>query len=194
MKRGPPAPPAGAWEPFSSKVKSLTVFGFRSGPDGSGQAIRFIWSLFRAKRLILDPIRALFGDLGPNRHGGPDLDIQDQARDSPLEWVRPVPKAPEQSWHASGPSFKPSRRFSAHFGPNWCLAPSMCQSHRELMLRQDKCLLLKQNKCLSSSHLSCLNRRHLSCLNSWHLSCLNRRHNSSRPEAGSCRVLSLIHI
>ena len=24
------------------------------------------------------------------------------ARDGPLEWVRPIPKAPERSWHASG--------------------------------------------------------------------------------------------
>ena len=34
-----------------------------------------------------------------------------------MEWVRPVPKAPERSWHASGPSFRPNRRFSTHFGP-----------------------------------------------------------------------------
>ena len=56
---------------------------------------------------------------------GPDLDLQDQAGDGPLEWVRPVPKAPEQSWHASGPSFRPNRRFSTHFGPNLMfLAPT----------------------------------------------------------------------
>ena len=57
-------------------------------------------------------------DLGPNRHCGPDLKLQDQAGDGPLEWVRPPPKAPERSWHASGPSFRPNRRFSTHFGPN----------------------------------------------------------------------------
>ena len=74
--------------------------------------------MFRAKRSILDPFRAIFDDLGPNRHCGPDLDLQDQAGDGPLEWVRPVPKAPERSWHASGPSFRPNRRFSTHFGPN----------------------------------------------------------------------------
>ena len=73
--------------------------------------------MFRAKRSILDPFRAIFDDLGPNRHCGPDLDLQDQAGDGPLEWVRPVPKAPERSWHASGPSFKPNGRFWTHFGP-----------------------------------------------------------------------------
>ena len=39
------------------------------------------------------------------------------AGDGPLEWVRPIPKAPERSWHASGPSFRPNRRFWTHFGP-----------------------------------------------------------------------------
>ena len=38
-------------------------------------------------------------------------------RDGPLEWVRPIPKAPERSWHASGPSFSPNGRFWIHFGP-----------------------------------------------------------------------------
>ena len=75
-------------------------------------------SLFRAKLSILEPIRAILDDLRPNQHCGPDLDLQDQAGDGPLEWVRPVPKAPERSWHASGPSFRPNRRFSTHFGPN----------------------------------------------------------------------------
>ena len=162
----------------------------------SGQPSGFIWTKFQAKRSILDPIRAIFDDLGPNRHCGPELDLQDQAGDGPLEWVRPVPKAPEQSWHASGPSFRQNRRFSTHFGPNWCLAPSMCLRHRELMLRQDRCLLLRQDRChllrqdrcLSSSHLSCLNSRHLSCLSRRHLSCLNRRRDSCRPLAGCCYV------
>ena len=44
----------------------------------------------QAKRSILDRIRAIFNDLGPNRHCGPDLHLQDQARDGPLEWVGPV--------------------------------------------------------------------------------------------------------
>ena len=39
------------------------------------------------------------------------------ARDGPLEWVRPIPNAPERSWHASGPIFSPNRRFWTHFGP-----------------------------------------------------------------------------
>ena len=32
----------------------------RSGPDGSGQAVGFIWSLFRDKPSILDPFRVIF--------------------------------------------------------------------------------------------------------------------------------------
>ena len=65
----------------------FAVFGLRSGPDGSAQAVGSIWSLFRAERSILDPIRTIFDDLGPNRHCGPDLDLQDQAGNGPLEWV-----------------------------------------------------------------------------------------------------------
>ena len=38
------------------------------------------------------------------------------ARDGPLEWVRPIPNAPERSWHASGPIFSPNHRFWTHFG------------------------------------------------------------------------------
>ena len=38
---------------------------------------------FQAEPSILDPIRAIFDDLGSNRHFGPDLDLQDQARDWP---------------------------------------------------------------------------------------------------------------
>ena len=39
------------------------------------------------------------------------------ARDGPFEWVRPIPNAPERSWHASGPIFSPNYRFWIHFGP-----------------------------------------------------------------------------
>ena len=52
---------------FLEKNLFLAVFGLRSGPDGTGQAIRFIWSLFRAKRSILDPFRPIFDVLGPDR-------------------------------------------------------------------------------------------------------------------------------
>ena len=44
---------------------------------------------------------ARFDDLGLNQHCGPDLDLKDKAGDSPLEWVRPILKAPERCWHAS---------------------------------------------------------------------------------------------
>ena len=33
-----------------------------------------------------------------------------------MEWVRPIPKAGERSWHASGPSFSPKGRFWTRFG------------------------------------------------------------------------------
>ena len=42
----------------------MIVLGLGSGPDGSAQAVGFIWSLFRAKRSILDPFRAIFDGLG----------------------------------------------------------------------------------------------------------------------------------
>ena len=92
---------------------------------GAGHAVGFMWCLIRAKLSILDPFWDIFNDLGPNRHCGPDLDLQDQARDGPLEWVRPMSKALERSWQASGPSFRPNHRFSTHFGTNLMfLAPT----------------------------------------------------------------------
>ena len=54
----------------------LAVFGLRSGPDGSGQAVGFIWFLFRAKPSILDPFRSKFDVFGPDRNlGQPGLDL-----------------------------------------------------------------------------------------------------------------------
>ena len=157
MKQGPPAPPASRRGPFSLKsFFVVAVFGLRSGPDGSGQAVGFIWSLFRAKRSILDPFRAIFDDLGPNRHCGPDLDLQDQAGDGPLEWVRPIPKAPERSWHASGPSFRPNRRFSTHFGPNL-----MFLAGKPDPLSETSTSVLSQQKTsvLSQQHTSVLSQQ-----------------------------------
>ena len=96
----------------------LLFFGRGTGPKRSGAVLACFWTNFQAKPSILDPIRAIFDDSGPSRHCGSDLDLQDQARDGPLEWVRHIPKAPQRSWHASGPSFRPNRLFSTHFGPN----------------------------------------------------------------------------
>ena len=39
--------------------------------------------LGHTKALILDPIRAIFHDLGQKRHFALDLDLQDEARDWP---------------------------------------------------------------------------------------------------------------
>ena len=80
MKRGPTAPPAGRRGPFSLKSLFFAVFGLRSGPDGSGQAIRFIWSLFQAKRSILDPFRTKFDVFGPDRTLA---DVADMSRRDP---------------------------------------------------------------------------------------------------------------
>ena len=55
---------------FPLERKKLTVFGLRSGPDGSGQAVGFIWPLFRAKPSILDPFRTKFDVFGPDRNFG----------------------------------------------------------------------------------------------------------------------------
>ena len=74
IRRGPPG------TVFLKNLVFVTVFGLRSGPDGSGQAIRFIWSLFRAKRSILDPFRTKFDDFGPDRTLA---DVADMAQRDP---------------------------------------------------------------------------------------------------------------
>ena len=60
MKLGPP----GA---VFLKVDFLVVFCLRSGPDGSGQPLGFIWTKFQAKLSILDQFRAKFDVFGPTR-------------------------------------------------------------------------------------------------------------------------------
>ena len=76
MKRGPTVPPAGRRGPFSLKIIVWRGFGLRSGRDGSGHAVEFIWSLFRAKPSILDPFRSKFDVFGPDRNlGQPGLDL-----------------------------------------------------------------------------------------------------------------------
>ena len=50
-----------------SKRIVWAVFSLRSGPDGSGQAIGFIWTLFRAKPSILDPFWTIFDVFEPDR-------------------------------------------------------------------------------------------------------------------------------
>ena len=64
----------GRWGPpgrcFPKKVCFLIFCGLESRPDGSGQAVGFIWSLLRAKRSILDPFRSEFYVLGPDRNFG----------------------------------------------------------------------------------------------------------------------------
>ena len=64
VRRGPPG------AVFLEKSIFLPVFGLRSGPDGSGQAVGFIWPLFRAKPSILDPFRTKFDVLGTDRNLG----------------------------------------------------------------------------------------------------------------------------
>ena len=48
----------------------MSGFGLRSGPNGSGQAIGFIWSLFRAKPSILGLFRIKFDAFGPDQNFG----------------------------------------------------------------------------------------------------------------------------
>ncbi len=59
----------------------FTFFGRGTGLKRSGSVLACFWNDFQAKPSILDPIRAIFDDLGPNRHVGWVLDLQDQARD-----------------------------------------------------------------------------------------------------------------
>ena len=45
------------------------IFGPGTGPDGSGQPMRFIWPDFQAKRLVLDPFGIKFDALYYSRRG-----------------------------------------------------------------------------------------------------------------------------
>ena len=51
----------------------FTFFGRRTGPKRSGAVLACFWTDFQPEPLILDPIRAVFDDLCPNRHFGRDL-------------------------------------------------------------------------------------------------------------------------
>ena len=77
--QGPYGSPTGRRGPFPL-IFFFAVFGLRSGPDGSGQPIRFIWSLFRAKRSILDPFWTIFDVFGPDRTLA---DVADMSRRDP---------------------------------------------------------------------------------------------------------------
>ena len=68
----------------------LLSFGRGTGPKRSGAVLACFWIDFQAEPSIRSPIRAIFNDLGRNRHFGldldllgPDLDLLDQARDWP---------------------------------------------------------------------------------------------------------------
>ena len=81
MARTDPVTPAGATlqpkdMPTEQQPSSPSLGLIRSGPDGSGQAVGCIWSLFRAKPSILDPFRTKFDVLGPDPNfGQPVLDL-----------------------------------------------------------------------------------------------------------------------
>ena len=62
----------------------MFVFGLRSGPDGSGQAVGFIWPLFRTKPSILDPFRTKFDVFGPDRNFGQPGFLLGLALENPL--------------------------------------------------------------------------------------------------------------
>ena len=55
----------------------LLFFGRGTGPKRSGAVLACFWNDFQAKPSILDPIWGIFDDLGPNRHFGRHLDLQD---------------------------------------------------------------------------------------------------------------------
>ena len=166
------------------------IFDLKTGRKRSGQSSGFIWTKFQAKWSILDPIRTIFDDLGSNRHCGPDLKLEDQAGHGPLEWVGPIPTAPERSWHASGPSFRPNHRFLTHYGSNlmfWAGKPGPLSEPSTFVLSQQQTSALSQQQTsvLSQQQTS----RRLSCLNRRHLACLNRRQDGCRPPAGCCYVI-----
>ena len=49
------------------------ILGPRTGPDGSGRTVRFIWTNFQAKRPVLDPFGAKLDALGASHNFGGDL-------------------------------------------------------------------------------------------------------------------------
>ena len=88
----------------------FTSLGRGTGPKRSGAVLVCFWTDFQAEPSILDPIRVIFYDLGPNRHFGQhldllarDLDLLDQARD----WLSPP------SLHSLLKDFASLPRFSA---------------------------------------------------------------------------------
>ena len=61
----------------------LLFLGRGTGPKRSGVVLACFWTNFQAEPSILDAIRAILDDLGPNRHFGRVLDLQDHPRDWP---------------------------------------------------------------------------------------------------------------
>ena len=51
----------------------LLFFGRGTGPKRSGAVLACFWTNFQPEPSILEPIRAIFDDFGPNRHFGLDL-------------------------------------------------------------------------------------------------------------------------
>ena len=89
------------------------VFGVRSGPDGSRQAVGFIWVLFGTKPPILNPFRANLMILDQNRTlVSRDWTWADLDRLWPIlaDFGRPWAKA----WADLGPTLG---RLWADFGP-----------------------------------------------------------------------------
>ena len=58
---------------FSNFEVFCNVLGLRSGPNGSGQLIGFVWAKFQANRLILDPFGTKFDVFGVGPNFGQDL-------------------------------------------------------------------------------------------------------------------------
>ena len=59
----------------------LLFFGCWTGPKRCAAVLACVWTDFQAEPSILDPICTIFDDVGPNRHFGQDLDLQDNAGD-----------------------------------------------------------------------------------------------------------------
>ena len=99
----------------------LFFLGRGTSSKRSGAVMACFWIDFQAKPSNLDPIRAIFDDLDPNRHFGRDLD---QARDWP---GRPGPAHPlfcltKKKWVGQGPLGQslvwPSPAQNVGSGPN----------------------------------------------------------------------------
>ena len=79
----------------------LLFFGRGTGPKRSGAVLACFWTDFQPEPSILDPIQAVFDDLGPNRHFRRDLARPGTGREA----LRPAQGLAGRPWPSPYPFF-----------------------------------------------------------------------------------------